>query len=189
MVFTCDSLGFFLLWTSTAIILYSRGVKAQDFSVPSGWTNHTSSAGPGQRAQLARDAIGLLTPRIDSTKGVIPDISSPSEAAAFLSILALNDWINGNTTYQTTVQSSIQTYESRNPNFVTQPTLSTVIRSYGASQPTTLTARTKIKFSFSWRPRHGHMRPSTRLRRLRRLTAPIPCATLHSRPHAADVSD
>ncbi|KAI0314519.1 hypothetical protein OF83DRAFT_1136334 [Amylostereum chailletii] len=102
-----------------------HGALAQDpsFSIPTGWQKTSSPLTPSQRAGIAKDAISLLLPQINASIGTIsvPSMDPSSASAALFAVLALNDWINGNTAYRSVVLSSMQTFGNLNPNFLNSP--------------------------------------------------------------------
>ncbi|KAI0314728.1 hypothetical protein OF83DRAFT_1174488 [Amylostereum chailletii] len=101
--------------------LFLVHVVAQDFTIQSTWKDSTSNISRGDRAQVAQDAIGQLIPLIESagagsTSGSDASALPISTTASLFAVLALNDWITGETTYKSTIINNIPYYFSFLPN-------------------------------------------------------------------------
>ncbi|KAI0311596.1 Six-hairpin glycosidase-like protein [Amylostereum chailletii] len=100
------------------ISLFPILTVAQNFTIPSTWQNPVSNFTRDQRSRITQDAIDHLIPTIDSAIGTINALSRPSQAASLFAVLALNDWITGNTIYKEVVTSSTRTFQSLHPDFL-----------------------------------------------------------------------
>ncbi|KAI0314968.1 hypothetical protein OF83DRAFT_1174280 [Amylostereum chailletii] len=96
-------------------------VSAQNFNIPSNWLiQSTASQSYSDRAVLAQDAIGDLLRLVNLSSGTIDSFPRPFQSADLMAVVALNDWVAGNTTYQSTVVNNVNAYTTVNPNYLQQ---------------------------------------------------------------------
>ncbi|KZV70404.1 hypothetical protein PENSPDRAFT_752599 [Peniophora sp. CONT] len=111
------SFGFWLIWCC----VYAPGAIAQDFTVPQNWlstiVNTDSNLTRTQREGLASGTAHTLVGNVDLSTGSIGVLDAVT-TASLASVLALQDYYSGNTTWRDQVlEGTLSKYSTQHPTY------------------------------------------------------------------------
>ncbi|KAI0314969.1 hypothetical protein OF83DRAFT_1085296 [Amylostereum chailletii] len=96
------------------LLLVPICISAQNFNIPSTWQVNTSSIARNDRIKIAENALRKV---LGASSGTNPNSHSAAATASLLATLALNDWITGNSAYNTTVATILHKFSASHLNF------------------------------------------------------------------------
>ncbi|KZV75883.1 hypothetical protein PENSPDRAFT_14787 [Peniophora sp. CONT] len=93
------------------------GVLAQDLSIPALWQGTKSPLSRSQRDGIAHDAAASLASSLNYYQDVVSGLSTTHLIASQFAVLALQDWLSGNTSWENQVKSPSQDWTQANGFF------------------------------------------------------------------------
>ncbi|VDB84719.1 unnamed protein product [Peniophora sp. CBMAI 1063] len=95
---------------STLFLSSLAGVVAQDLTIPSTWLNPTFNLSRASRENLANRAAAALLAQVNPAGGTSDDLPHVQDITGVFSVLALQDYYSGNSSWKDFVSNGVQAY-------------------------------------------------------------------------------
>ncbi|VDB89421.1 unnamed protein product [Peniophora sp. CBMAI 1063] len=95
------------------VTAFVAAAATQDLSVPSSWQNTTSNLPCSERQNLAHDAAATLVSHIAPGQGFVEGLKGYQTIGSQFAVLAQQDWLSGNRTWENTVTSNMQVFTQK----------------------------------------------------------------------------